>query len=968
MHRRAQTHLLSLGVAIACGFVAYNLRPAASYPDFIAGWLGMQNLGKLGDLLTIPAAALGWAATQLLRERGDRDASSGDENAPGWFGDAAGGVLLLANVPALVALAGTLMAGPPSLQLLVPSCLATLFLAAGSTPLALAGVGDGVSNTRPSATLVGWGAFYALLLGLAPLCLALFALRMRAQFSFEHGLQLSPFATPCAQALSCVVSCAWLRARWGRGRLDLGALPYLAQLPLPFGFAALYPMLLRASDGTLVRLPASVVVRPLLCGLIGAAALQVLWRLIRRRAEASPEQTCVPAALFALVPLLRFPVTAGPSISPDDYHFGERLLGSNFYSAHHLPYVHYLPPHGFLEDDLSGFLGRWLYDGNVATLGEAERLAFCLAAGAAFLATLRWSKNLWLAYLVALFAGVRLTFLLGVPFLLVLAAPRLQRRTGAALLAWGLGCAALVLASPAQGAVLAAASAPLAGAIVWQRWGLMGRREVVLTAIAAAGFVTCVFASPVGAMLVGALGYVWANGAANQVGFGVSWAESWHVGKGRALPVDVVRMSWGVLWGVGLVVLARAWRAPWARRVRAADAACALLFAAGMLSYAMGRIDPLAPSRPGHLAVFAWAFLLPWVLWPRTPAHGRPRLLAVCYAMAAAVGVSPLHPWWGVEPVLQVGRLTDAAPLGLHGIGRAQIAPEHLAHLQAVGASLSRRLAPGESYLDLTNHNAHYAYFNRRPPVATTAFYNMAAWPLQRRATAQLAARPPRIALISAHNLVHDGTTLALRAPLLYREVVDHYVPVMDGPYLLGTRRTAADPPLSAAQARLLAVHLAQPELGRQCNAWGASVSSLRQRTVQLAGPEQLRPMLEHLRRARADGPAQANGAHPAATLQLTALQLTGRQANVLQFDFICRGANPTTRVRFTFWGEGAAGPEANDFDLHATASSGTLLVPLDAAPTWRRLARVDGVRIELERPEDCPEVDFRNFALLQVD
>ena len=966
MQRRAQTHLLSLGVAIACGFVAYHLRPAANYPDFIAGWLGMQHLGKLGDLLAIPAAAIGWTATQLLRERGDREAASGNEIARGWFGDGAGGVLLLANVPALVGLAGTLMAGPPSLHLLVPSCLATLFVAAGSAPLKRAA--DENSDTRPSASLVGWGAFYALLLGLAPLCLTLFALRMRAQFSFEHGLRLPPFATLCAQALSCAVSCAWLRARWGRGRRDLGALPYLAQLSLPFGYAALYPMLLREPDGALVRLPASVVVRPLLCGLIGVALLQVLWRLTRRRAAASPAQTCVPAALFALVPLLRFPVTARPGISPDDYHFGERLLGSNFYGARHLPYVHYLPPHGFLEDDLSGLVGRWLYDGNVATLGEAERLVFCVAAGVAFVATLRWSKNLWLAYLVALFAGVRLTFLLGVPFLLLLAAPRLQRRTGAALLAWGLGCVALVLASPAQGAVLAAASTPLAGTIVWRRWGLLSRREVVLTTLAAAGLVAGVFASFVGAMLVGALAYVLANGAANQVGFGVSWAESWHVGKGRALPVDVVRMSWGVLWGVGLVVLARAWRTPWAKRVRAADAACALLFAAGMLSYAMGRIDPLAPSRPGHLAVFAWAFLLPWVLWPRTPAHGRPRLLACCYVMAAAVGISPLHPWWGVEPVLQIDTLTDAAALGLHAIGRAHIAPEHLAHLRAVGASLSRKLTPGESYLDLTNHNAHYAYFNRRPPVATTAFYNMAAWPLQRRATAQLTARAPRIALISAQNLVHDGTTLALRAPLLYREVVDHYVPTMDGPYLLGTRRTAADPPLSAAQARLLAAHVAQPELGRQCNAWGASLSSLRRRTVQLAGPEQLRPTLEDLRRAAPFGPAQAEGAHPAATLQLAGLQLTGRQANVLQFTFTCRGASATTRLRFTFWGDGAVGPEANAFDLHATASTGTLLVPLDAAPTWRRLARVDGVRIELERPTDCPEVDFQDFALVQVD
>lgn len=950
MHPRVWTHAVSVAVAIACGWLSYRASGTPSYPDFVAGWLGMHRAAKLGDLLALPAAATGWAVTFFWASEGRLRARPSHF---GPFADAPGRTLLLAAVPALGALASWPMAAAPSLQLLLPSLFAALFAVAASAPLP-AGAGLSQGN-RPRWSLVGWGAFSALLLGLAPLCLSLFAIRLRPHLALAHRWHLPPEVTLGAQAISCLGTCLWLRLRWQRGRHDLGLLPYVAQLALPCGYAALVPMLLRDPEGQLFELPTHPWFKRAVVLFVVVLTCKLLWRLWRacRRNEHRSEAAWLPSALFVLVPLLRFPVTAAPAISPDDYHFGESLLGALFYAADYLPYLDYFPPHGFLEDDVAGLLSAWLYDGHAATFGEAGKLLFCALAFAAFWTCLRWSGSLWFAYLTALFGGVRLTFLLSVPFFVGLCSPRLQRRPVLYLLGWLTSCLLLILASPGPGGVLAVSSTPLVAAALWRR-RKDGSRLDVAGGVAVAALVALTgWRSPVPAMVRGAVHYVLVNGPANQIAFGVAWAASWRSVTGRALAVEATRMSWVVLYAVCSLQLILALRGRSRRVARAAKPTVALLFVLGLLSYAMGRIDPLAPSRPGHLAVYSWAFLLPWTFWRRVPRRRRPLLLASCYAGAAAIGTAPMHPWWGVDPALQVPQLTDAAARGLHGMGRAIVHPEHLTHLLALKNALDQTLAPGEAYLDLTNRNAHYAYLGRRPPLATTSYYNMAAWPLQRDAVASLTAHPPRVALLSAGNAVHDGVNLALRAPLVYREVVDHYLPEAVGPFLFARRRLAEDGPLTEAQARLLFVAMGQRELERLPNAWGDAANSLRRRAKVLAGPQEI--------------PVTAAASNQGVDLSFEHLGLSGREANILQLRLRCSRGSSAARVRFVPWGDAASGPTEGGLDLFATASAGTLLVPLDALPSWRALKQVRGVRVEVADLGGCPDAQFDEFALWQV-
>ncbi len=59
----------------------------------------------------------------------------------------------------------------------------------------------------------------------------------------------------------------------------------------------------------------------------------------------------------------------------------------------------------------------------------------------------------------------------------------------------------------------------------------------------------------------------------------------------------------------------------------------------------------------------------------------------------------------------------------------------------------------------------------------------------QQRAIEQLKQKPVRVVLLQADNLIHDGGGLALRSPLLFRFVMDNYLPVWAEGFVFGIRR-----------------------------------------------------------------------------------------------------------------------------------------------------------------------------------
>eukprot|EP01041_Mallomonas_annulata_P026194 gene26194-47437_t len=205
----------------------------------------------------------------------------------------------------------------------------------------------------------------------------------------------------------------------------------------------------------------------------------------------------------------------------------------------------------------------------------------------------------------------------------------------------------------------------------------------------------------------------------------------------------------------------------------------------------MGRIDPGGLSRPGYAAIFGWSTLLPLAVWGILKPPYRVPLILVVTAMCATLNLTVLSFPSLVSTAsanINTGPLRDGLSAGLSNIGRVSAEDDHWDRLIRLNALLNRKLSPSEGYLDLTSRNAQYFYFDRKPMMVVTAPYNMVSSSQQKREIERLSKNLPRLVILDAANIIHDGGGLALRNPHLYRFIIDNYLPSFQDGFIIGER------------------------------------------------------------------------------------------------------------------------------------------------------------------------------------
>ena len=511
-----------------------------------------------------------------------------------------------------------------------------------------------------------------------------------------------------------------------------------------------------------------------------------------------------------------------------------------------------------------------------------------------------------------------------------------------ALGAWIVMCPALVLIAPGQGALFVLASAPL-GLVLFRRAWLGDSRRLIKTLVMSGVVLGAVLlATPAGLMLLGAVRYGLEHAALNTVANATAWKTTFEaITDANPWLWTLASASWiAVTISAGILVL----QAPALERARRermlAYSVPVFLLSLLYTIHAAGRIDPVMHSKPGYASVWALSLLLPVLLL----AAPRPRRLGeTLFVWVSAASI--LAPFFGLG-MLQgpVARFTAARPpdavigarAGLPNPGAAVVDPAHRARLLAIRRGLDRLLDPGETYLDLTNRSAHYFYLDRPPPIEVGAVYNLYNPAGQLRAVAALARRLPPAVLAEADNMVFDGGPPGLRAPLLYRFVLQRYVPVEQGG-LVWLVRPERLPRLGlpvrepgAARAEDFAIldrAFRQADLGSLPLAWGRSYEVLRAKMRHIAA---LAP--DRADAARAGGP---DGKRSQFTYDVSSLRLSGQSAGLLSFVFEgdC-GTNDSyfLEIRWTT----RAAPDMDDaMKVSFKAERGRLIVPLDAAPRW---------------------------------
>lgn len=690
------------------------------------------------------------------------------------------------------------------------------------------------------------------------------------------------------------------------------------------------------------------------------------------------------------------PINAG-AIPLDDYHWGEFLLpwwlSQNF---HAIPFWDYQPARGlmnyvpgllahlFIGDTAASYVATTMPGNALSTLPYLS-ITFLVVAQTigllpAFLACL----------LMPMFNGLTEINCIVTVALCGLGNAFFKQQWSQWLLAWVVTSVIFLLFAPGQGGLLILSMLPLAGfvllkAVVKERQKLLRVSAVGLSLLLLLSLLT-----PLGKMLFGAIRYGAEQSSINSVAHGIPWSKSVDSNPVLSYSLwELVRTAWIVVGiGSGLLLFRALVDKTWTERYRYAVFGIPIcLLAILFIPRAAGRIDGGTLSRLGDISTWAICLLLPIVL---IVAYGQQKkafsLLLVAVLGGVIVGI-PLPDSLFAKPTrtsdISALNHTDPGSLGFQNLAHTFVEPAKLDRLIVLKRVLSAVLDPGETYLDLTNHGANYFYLGYPPPIEAGAFYNLPHPEQQLRAVQRLAVAPPPIVLASADNLLFDGGTAALRTHLLYRYVVEQYLPVKveNIIYLVrpdrlerlkthlqsvaGSTFQIGDEASEAVRLKLLDEAFRVNDLKKIPRAWGQSFATL-QSKLQLVKPlDGTTPTTLRAVEVTQQNTYRVTGKAPQISLNLETLKLNGRDAGILAFDFWGKRSRKATLFDLHWDSRSSSTSDAENV-VRFSAKNSRVLIPLDAAPRWLLAKGIKTIRLELVEPVATSTFSITNISLFQ--
>jgi hypothetical protein len=839
--------------------------------------------------------------------------------------------------------------------------LRRLLLAIWLAPLAIAAVAAGGLRLSPLLGFPVWfgtraveiAALSTLLIATAVVVILL--QRARTASELQHRLAIHGFALQVflPAALFLVIPLPWL----AEGRLISG----YQLTPWAWAFA----------------------------GMCVVGAWLELWRkrtLLSAGAAQCPSDLITVSSVVAIVFLFKAQFVGAPMLGGDDYHDGELLVPWwSLTQFHLLPFWDYAPARGlvnyawgaalavFLDGKASSLVAMWPFVHLAMLFVAAFVLSRVLGTAVAALALFLFP---YLNGLSEIDIGVTV-------FIYLLAAGFLKWAPVRWLGAWvGLGTL-LVLWAPGQGALAILAMAPLGLWMAHRAWSEEPARLRVLALIAAA-VVIVLLLTPLGRVLLAALRYGAEQSGVNSIAHGINWSQSFGRADANPWLYELMRTSWMFVaaWA-GVLLLRWKWGGDRSRGLAIFAYAMPLLILSVLYIFrAAGRIDWEGPSRLGVASGWILSLLLPLLIFAvREHRNTGTRTLV----WATLVGL--VIPTFGGAPTGFAGSFEPLADprsspkyvqpgSSVSGLGAGLLNEEHVKRLVALKKVLDTVLDGQETYLDASGRHATYFYFGRRPPIETGSVYNLVTEKQQLRAVEALRSVRPPLVLVGADNIVHDGGPSSLRSNILFRHLATEggYKVAKIGGYVW-LISPAKLPRLAGLDVQGLSdiddeggnpfvQVFTQGNLEFVPASWGRSFASLEKhlRPVTEIKPEQR--LFQHAVEHTQVGEFVVRGPDPHVTFDISKLNLDGRDAGVLAFDFSCKEAGPPP-VLETYWSS-AGKPESESAVARFNGVDGRMLVPLDAYPTWLLARGIRTLRFDVQAWESCSAFRIANIRLYQ--
>lgn len=830
--------------------------------------------------------------------------------------------------------------------------------------------------------------------------------------------QLTQTHVLLASAITTVLFSAFIAGGWFR-KSDLSGLLQrtrsllgCSQLLLPLCFFVLIPSPWLQDNQRFYGFPMQPSLFMLLLGLLGIAYFDLIRRL--RHPKALEDRTELsdpiskphpifavlsPVCLIGVLVYIKSPLYEAATIAPDDYHWGEFLLPwwlwQNF---GHLPFWDYEPARG-LVNYIPALLAHSFLSGEVSSyMAVASRALQVLPFIAIAVLVLSRSVGLLPTVLMLVLFPVpnnlyEIDLMLTVGVCL-LAELWLKQKPILCLISWFAICIALILFAPGQGGLFTMATFPLA---VFSSYKAMReqRRALGQAAIAVGLLLMLVLGlTPLGLMLLGALRYGAEQSSLNSIAYGVEWSKSQGSHTFLSYPLwELVRTLWIVVSALlGLLIYQSFLNSDRLARQRfLAFAVPLFLLSVLLIPRAAGRIDPGSPSRLGVASVWAVCLVLPIVLITAFGQRGRSLTLIAVAILGGLLG-STMDLLPSVERLIQHpvqtinvtgANVVNGQESGLPNLNRAVVQPAHLQLLQEMKALFSTLLQPGETYLDITSRNARYYYLGYPSPKKLSAADNMVHTNQQLRALQEIQKNPSPLVFASMEQTHPEGNAVPLRTHLLYRYVAENYIPFASDRFTLmirpdhRDRLTQLTPSAENSEfpADLLVGDAPETRLAlldrifRVTNivgipsSWGKSLRSLQSKLVPMQDiSPKIKPSLQSM---TLEGDRyQITGDKPTVTYDLSSLNVQGRNAGLLAFQFSCKRRSKT-RVALSWQGTDESQPNSAA-RLEMTLRNGQQLVPLDIAPRWLLAKQIQAIQFELLEPTSCPKFSLSDLKLYQ--
>lgn len=750
----------------------------------------------------------------------------------------------------------------------------------------------------------------------------------------------------------------------------------LTQLSLPLLFVFLIPQKVLDGDNLVSVYPTSSF-------LYYSITFLVLFSigLIARKLFISSNSTTEYISSISFVAILFFIKTyliVIPSVSSDDYHFGEFLLPFwSWLEYGQMPFQDIVPARGLINY-LDGLLVNSFFELKASYFGFVKNFLMLFYIATLFL-IIRKYVNLFFAFMLTLMFA---TFDIGVSgidvfnaVLLVFLAHLVIIRRYYKFLTFSLFLVTVsILFAPGQGGILAISIAPLGVYSLYKIVSNDYKIALRFLSFLLIPYMLIIALTPLFDMLYGAILYAKEQSSLNSITYGTPWYFSVNsFANTNYWLFEMVRSGYVAIIGFSSIVLVKYLtnKELINRREVLVYGSIILITSLLFIVRGAGRIDPGSFSRLGLATTFIVGILLPLLIY-----HLFPRYKSMI-AMGCIVFYISIFGYIGNSLSLNqlIAKVDSKTQLpsnfqytkgtNIENMGNGIFDDSHIKRIVKIRNFLETVLDKHETFLNLTNRNALYFYLDRKPPIETGAYYNLVSEGQQQRAIEILSMNIPKVAIIEADNLTHDGVKLPLRSPLLYRFVMQNYQPLEVDGIIYGIRNdifwkfnTQAS---KQEQEKLYEKVFLTQDLQFIPSEWGNNFDKLSQKLTLVRKLNTVKG-INHLNKI--DNGYEVTGEDSFIMYDLNKT-ISGANAGYLSFNFNCldktKGVN-----RFEVYFEGDRFGFSENMVLRFNSTNDQNLVPLESNQRYLQLKNLDSIRIDITPDSSCKRFNISDVTLFQ--